>query len=160
MSRQSTVEVSVGFFLLLGIISLAMLALQVSGLSDFYTPKSGYQIKAEFTNIGGLKPRAKVALAGVTIGRVERIDLDRETLNAVVNISLQNVANLPNDSKFNIVTAGLLGDNYISVEPGFSDDYLKNNDFVSSADTGSAVILEELISKFVSNKASEESSGD
>lgn len=155
--KMRTVEITVGLFIVAGIVSLLMLAMQVSGLSYFFREEPGYRIKAEFSNIGGLKVRAKVSLAGVMIGRVVKIQLEPETFNAGVWMAIdpKKVVQLPEDSRASILTAGLLGDNYISVTPGFSEDkFLKANDLIPVSNTDSAVILEQLISKFLAGQSS------
>ncbi len=154
--RLRTVEIAVGLLVVAGIVSLLMLALQVSGLGSFTRETPGYKIKAEFSNIGGLKVRAKVSVAGVVIGRVVSIHLDPKTFNATVSMSLdpKEAAQLPADSRASILTAGLLGDNYISLTPGFSEnDALKEGDTITVSNTDSAVVLEQLISKFLAGQA-------
>lgn len=148
--KLRTIEVLVGLFVVLGIASLLMLSLQVSGLSDFYRDDSGYKIKAIFQNIGGLKVRSKVTLGGVRIGRVTNIGLEENEYNEyqpVVEMSIDSsIKNLPKDSTAKILTAGLLGDNYVGIETGQEEDYLVEGDVISL--TSQAVVLEDLISKF------------
>lgn len=147
-------EFAVGVFMVLGISSLLMLALQVSGLSDFFREDSGYKIQLEFANLGGLKIRSKVSVAGVPIGRVIDISLNRQTYNADVLVSIDKKHdNIPLDTRASIMTAGLLGDNYIGLTPGFEEEYLKEGDKIDVESTDSAVILEQLISKFVTTEA-------
>lgn len=155
------VEITVGFFVLLGALALMVLAVQVSGLTNVYNPGSGYQITADFENIGGLKVRSKVTLNGVQVGRVTKIILHEEktptgTLFTARTTLLLNkkMDDIPSDVNANIYTSGLLGDNYIALEPGFSDEMLKNGGHIALENTHSAVILENLISKLVSSKAS------
>ena len=155
--KMRTVEITVGAFMIAGILSLLMLALQVSGLSYFFKEEPGYRVQAEFSNIGGLKVRAKVSLAGVVVGRVVKIGLEPETFNATVWIAINpnRVDKLPIDTHASILTAGLLGDNYISLTPGFNDtQFLKEGDIIPVGSTDSAVILEQLISKFLAGQAS------
>lgn len=154
MKKIQLLELSVGAFMLAGILSLLMLALQVSGLSHFLREESGYKIHAEFSNIGGLKVRAKVSLAGVVVGRVDEIRLEPKTYNATVTMTIDPtlVTNLPSDSHASILTSGLLGDNYISLTPGFSETALKEGDMVSIDNTDSAMIIEQLISRFLVNQ--------
>ena len=147
--KTRNLELYVGTFVLFGIISLLMLALQVSGLSDFYRKDQGYEVKAIFQNIGGLKIRSKITIGGVTIGRVVDIKLEANDgeYEPVVYMSInQNVNNIPRDSSAKILTAGLLGDNYIGIELGQEQIPLKSGDVISL--TSQAVLLEELISKF------------
>jgi phospholipid/cholesterol/gamma-HCH transport system substrate-binding protein len=143
-------EIWVGFFVVLGIASLLMLALQVSGLSNFYNTESGYEVKASFANIGGLKVRSKVTISGVTVGRVVSIALDQNQYgeyNALVTLSINDHFNkIPEDSSAKILTAGLLGDNYIGIVPGQAEEYLKNGSTLEL--TSQAMLLEDLISKF------------
>ncbi len=155
--KLRTVEITVGLIVIAGVLSLLMLAVQVSGLGSFTREAPGYKIKAAFSNIGGLKVRAKISVAGVVVGRVVHIELDPQTFNATVLMSLdpKAVAKLPNDSRASILTAGLLGDNYISLTAGFNDnEYLKEGDTITVSNTDSAVVLEQLISKFLAGQAS------
>ncbi len=155
--KLRTVEITVGLLVIAGVLSLLMLAVQVSGLGSFTREAPGYKIKAEFSNIGGLKVRARISVAGVVVGRVVHIELDPQTFNAIVLMSLdpKAVAKLPVDSRASILTAGLLGDNYISLTAGFNDnEYLKEGDIISVSNTDSAVVLEQLISKFLAGQAS------
>jgi len=152
-----TIETTVGLFFIAGIISLLMLALQVSGLTNIFEEDNGYKVKAEFTNLGGLKVRAKVALAGVTVGRVTEIALDPESFNATVTLSIdpKRVQNLPEDTRASIFTSGLLGDNYISLTPGFdTTSFLKDGSMIVAENTDSAIVLEQLVSQFVAGQAS------
>lgn len=156
--KIKTVEITVGLFMVAGILSLLMLALQVSGLSNFFRDEPGYRIKAEFTNIGSLKNRAKVSLAGVVIGRVTKIELEPDSFNATATLAIdpKRVAFLPEDTRASILTAGLLGDNYIALTPGFNQQaFLKEGSVIAVENTDSAVILEQLVSKFVANQASQ-----
>lgn len=155
------IEITVGFFVLLGVLALMVLAVQVSGLTDFNGASSGYSVTADFENIGGLKVRSKVTLNGVQVGRVTQIQLHEQKtpsgtlFNARATLSFnKKMNNIPSDVHANIYTAGLLGDNYIALEPGFSEELLKNGGHIPLENTQSAVILENLISKFVSSKAS------
>ncbi len=147
-------EIMVGIFMLLGIIAAAVLALQVAGLvlnskSELYT------VYAKFENIGSLRLRAPVRIGGVAIGRVTAIDIDNETLTPVVTIGIEKKFDkISSESKASIQTSGIIGEQYIAITPGFYDEdlgstYLKNGDYI--VDTGSAVVLEDLISKFVFN---------
>ncbi len=157
MMKMRTVEITVGAFMIAGIASLLMLALQVSGLNNFFREEPGYKVKAEFANIGSLKVKAKVSLGGVAVGRVVQIALEPQTFNAEVWMSIdpKRVENLPIDTRASILTAGLLGDNYISLTPGFSEtEFLKEGDVIPMGSTDSAVILEQLISKFLAGQAS------
>lgn len=155
--KMKTVELTVGLFMVAAILSLLMLALQVSGLSDFFHEDTGYKIAVEFNNIGGLKPRAKVSIAGVVVGRVVRVVLEPNSFNAKVEIAIdpRKIEKLPIDTRASIMTSGLLGDNYVALTPGFSEsEFLKNGSIISVDNTDSAIVLEQLISKFVANQVS------
>ncbi len=153
--QKRTIEIAVGVFFLLGILAFAMLALQVSGISKMCALKEGYKITADFENIGGLKPRARVTIAGVAVGRVVGINYDPKTYVARVTIFIDNnVNNIPDDTSASILTSGLLGDNYIGLSPGFSEHFYKEGDHIPVENTSKAVVLEELVSKFLSSQAS------
>lgn len=145
--RTRTLEIGVGAFMLLGMLALAIMAIQVSGLS----PKSAdrtYELLAYFDNVGSLRPRAKIAMAGVTIGQVKTVELDKDTYTAKVVMAIdQQVDNIPIDSTASIVTAGLLGEQYISISIGGDEAFLREGERFE--DTQSALILEELIGKFL-----------
>ncbi len=153
--KTKIIEFWVGLFVLLGISSLLMLALQVSGLTDLYHEK-GYIVKAVFKNIGGLKVKSKVTINGVKVGTVSHISLIKDEFNeyhALVEMDInKNYHNLPKDSSAKILTAGLLGDNYIGLEPGMEDVVLKPGDLIEL--TQQAVLLEDLISKFAVGNSS------
>ena len=145
--RMRTVEISVGAFMLAGILALMALALKVSGLS-IKDAQDTYELHALFDNAGALKPRSKVSMAGVTIGRVKEIRLDKTTYMAEVVMDInQNIDNIPLDSTASIVTAGLLGEKYISISIGGDMEYLRAGDRFE--DTQSAIILEDLIGRFL-----------
>jgi len=111
--RKRTVEIAVGIFVILAGIALILLAIKVSGLSDIYEGNEGYYLTADFENVGGLKPRARVTIAGVQVGRVIRIDFDQSAFLARVTLFMnKNIDKLPDDSKASILTSGLLGDNF------------------------------------------------
>lgn len=152
--HKKMAEVLVGLFFLLGIAAFALLSIKVSGLNQFKESK-GYTITADFENIGGLKVRARVTMAGVMIGRVTRIVFDQKNYIAKVYLKIHpSILDIPNDSKASILTAGLLGDNYIGLSPGYSTEYFKEGGHISVADTASAIVLEQLVEKFLSNQAS------
>ena len=145
--RMRTVEISVGAFMLAGMLAFVALAIKVSGLSLTQT-KSMYELHAVFDNTGSLKKRSKVAMAGVTIGKVTGIYLDKYTYSANVVMEIdKNIDNIPLDSTASIVTAGLLGEKYISISIGGDEEFLRDGDRFD--DTQSAVILEDLIGKFL-----------
>lgn len=161
MNKKST-EILVGLFVLLGTLALVFLALQSANLLKVarLSGTGTYLVKARFDNIGGLKPRAPVRSAGVEIGRVKGITLDTKTYQGVVTMELRSDVLFPKDSSAKILTSGLLGDQYIGLEPGAEEDNLKNGDTVEL--TQSAIVLESLISQFLfsgSNKSSASGGG-
>lgn len=142
----------VGAFVLAGIVAILMLTLKWSNFGS--TAVRGYTVTAEFDNVGGLTDRSPVKLAGMTIGRVEKIQIDPKTFEAVVTMVIgDQYDNLPKDSFASIYTAGLLGAQYVEISPGGDTKVLKNGDKITM--TQSAVILEKVISKFLFNKAAE-----
>ena len=148
--RLRTVEISVGAFMLAGILALAFLAVQVSGLNLRDNNRETYQLSAHFNNASGLAVRAKVTVAGVVIGRVTSIGLDPKDTRALVSMAIdKHVDYLTVDSIAAIQTAGILGEKYISISPGGDPDTLKNGDEIQ--DTQSALVLEDLIGKFLTN---------
>lgn len=156
--RMRTLELTVGAFMLAGILALVFLALRVSGLS-MESSEETYRIKAKFENIGGLTPRAKVTMAGVVIGRVSNIYLDHDDFVGVVEMDIyKSVNNLSVDSSASILTAGVLGEKYIGLMVGAEDDNLQDGDEI--VNTQSALVLEDLIAKFVVGKVSEGDSGE
>jgi phospholipid/cholesterol/gamma-HCH transport system substrate-binding protein len=147
--QNRTLEVGVGLFLLAGILALLLLALRVSGLSTS-TNTDTYKLYAYFDNIAGLTVRAKVTMAGVTIGKVTGIDLDKDTFTGKVTLQLdKKVNNLPLDSTASILTAGLLGEKYIGISVGGDDKQLADGGTIH--DTQSSLVLEDLIGKFLLN---------
>lgn len=147
MFQSKTIEVAVGMFVAAGIGALFVLAMKVSNLSTF-NDDTGYPVIARFDNIGGLKERAAVTMAGVRIGRVEKIGFDNSTYEAIVTLKINGQYNqLPKDSSASIFTSGLLGEQYISLEPGGDDKYMAANDTVKI--TQSALVLEQLIGQFL-----------
>jgi len=153
MQRKS-LDVWVGLFVLLGAIALIFLALKAGNMSSFSFGPS-YTLMARFDNIGGLKPRAPVKSAGVVVGRVERIGFDDKNFQALVTLRLQGEYQFPSDSSAKILTSGLLGEQYIGLEPG--GDIKNFNDGGRIKSTQSAIVLENLISQFLFSKAAETS---
>lgn len=146
-------DVWVGVFVALGLAALTMLALRVSNLTSF-SMDAGYQLTAQFDNIGGLKVRAPVKLAGVVIGRVESIRVDPETFRAEVSMRIDNRYQiLPLDTVAAIYTSGLLGEQYIGMSPGAEEALLKDGDRITL--TQSSIVLENLIGQFLYSKAAE-----
>ena len=156
--RMRTVEISVGAFLLAGLFALILLALRVSGLS-VNPDNSTYRLYAEFDNVGSLTKRAKVAMGGVVIGRVVDIELDKKTYMARVVMDVNaNIDNIPVDSSAAILTAGLLGEKFIGISIGGSRDFYRDGETID--DTQSAVILEDLIGKFLLGSVGKDDDGD
>ncbi|WP_213879154.1 outer membrane lipid asymmetry maintenance protein MlaD [Pseudomonas sp. dw_358] len=153
--QNRSLEVGVGLFLLAGILALLLLALRVSGLSTS-TQTDTYKLYAYFDNIAGLTVRAKVTMAGVTIGKVTAIDLDHDHFTGRVTMVVdKKVNNLPVDSTASILTAGLLGEKYIGLSVGGDDKVLTNGGTIH--DTQSSLVLEDLIGKFMLNSVNKDS---
>ncbi len=151
--RTKTTELAVGAFMLAGFFALVFMAIKVSGLT-LDAAEDTYRLEARFENIGGLTVRAKVTMAGVVIGQVSDIYLDKEDFVAVVVMDIyKQYDNLSVDSTASILTAGVLGEKYIGITTGAEEEYLADGDEIS--DTQSALVLEDLIAKFLVNKASE-----
>ena len=149
MAKKS-IETLVGGFVLLGMLGLVFLALKAANLGSLGGGDT-YLVQARFDNIGGLKVRAPVRTAGVTVGRVSAIALDNKTFQGVVSMEIQRSYQYPKDSAAKILTAGLLGDQYIGLDPGGDDKNLAAGDTLPQ--TQSAVVLENLIGQFLSSKA-------
>lgn len=153
MKSSNQVEIAAGIFLLLGIAALIFLAVEATDSGGVKAGES-YQVNAYFTNIGGLKPKAPVSMAGVTIGRVSSIELDRESLEARVVLDIDNrFDDLPSDTSASVLTSGILGDQYIGLEPGGAPDALADGDRILL--TNSAVVLEQLIGRYMFNSEEE-----
>ncbi len=152
MTREKT-DFWVGLFVLLGIVALVFLALRAGNLSSF-SLASTYQVQARFDNLGGLKVRAPVKSSGVVVGRVASISFDNKRYQAVATLDMESQYQFPDDSSASILTSGLLGEQYIGITPGGDDKMLAQNGTIQY--TQSAVVLEELISKFLYNSASKE----
>jgi len=155
MSKRG-IETMVGLFVLLGLAGALFLSLKAANLASFGERK-GYTVSAKFDNIGGLKPRAPVRSAGVTVGRVKRIRLDAKTYQGVVTMEIDDDVRFPKDSSAKILTSGLLGDQYIGLEPGADEKELVAGDVIRQ--TQSAVVLENLIGQMIFNKAAEAGDG-
>lgn len=145
--RERTIEFFVGIFIILTALAMLVLAVEVSGFRVQSTT-DGYNVVATFDNIGGLKVRAPVKVAGVRVGQVSAIHLDPKTYRAQVTLSFaKDQTNLSSDTTARILTSGLLGANYVELTPGFEADALKDGSQITS--TNSAVILEDLIAQFI-----------
>ncbi len=152
MQHSKTQDTLVGFFVACGIAALFYMALQISNLGT-YASMDSYTISARFQNSGGLKVKSPVSVAGVRIGRVSAISLDRDSLESVVEMRIESkYNNLPDDSGASIYTAGLLGEKYVSIDPGpgLSGAFLKDKSKIENV--SSAIILEEMIGKFFLSK--------
>ncbi len=149
------VELMVGVFVAIAIAALLLLALKVAN-QGMSTQGETYELKAKFDNIGGLKVRSAVRVGGVTIGRVESIELDPKDFVPIVTLAISSEYNeFPDTSSVSILTSGLLGEQYVGFYPGFvmydsEPAYLKNGDYIE--DTKSALVLEDLIGQFLFSK--------
>jgi phospholipid/cholesterol/gamma-HCH transport system substrate-binding protein len=150
--HRKMIDVWVGLFVLLGAAALLFLALQAGNMSSLSFSKT-YTISAKFDNIGGLKPQAPVKSAGVVVGRVGQITFDDKTFQALVRLEMEPGYKFPKDSSLKILTAGLLGEQYIGIEPGGDTNNLVNGDRITR--TQSATVLEDLINQFIYSKAAE-----
>ncbi len=149
--QKGAIELWVGVFVVAGIAALGVLAFKVGNLSGADI-KDGYKITARFSNIGGLTVKAPVTLAGVRVGRVSEIRINRDTYNAVVEMNIERqYDNLPKDTSASILTQGLLGAQYVGLEPGGDEEHLKDGERIEI--TQSAVVLEQLIGQFLFSKA-------
>ncbi|TAK59902.1 outer membrane lipid asymmetry maintenance protein MlaD [Methylobacter sp.] len=153
MQHTSTQDTFVGLFVASGIVGLFFLALQVSNLSSF-TEHDSYTVTARFENSGGLKVKSPVSSAGVKIGKVSAISFDPKTYESVVQLSIDKQYNtLPDDTTASVFTAGLLGEQYVNLEAGGSDEYLKDGGKIEI--TQSAIILEKALGQFLFKSAEE-----
>lgn len=145
-------DVWVGLFVLVGGAAILFLALKAGNLLTLNF-EQGYTVTARFDNIGGLKPKAAVRSAGVVVGRVGNITFDTQGYQAVVELNLNQDVVFPKDTSAKILTSGLLGEQYIGLEPGFGETNLAQGDAIKS--TQSAIVLENLISQFLFSKAAD-----
>ncbi len=154
MNKKTVIEIWVGVFMALGLVALFFLAMQVSNLGTAYTGET-FDVNARFDNIGGLKVKAPVTIAGVEVGRVTGIRYDAEDFRAVVVMGIQEqyLERIPEDSFAKILTAGLLGEQYVGLDPGGSEDTLAEGSEI--AVTQSALVLEEVVGQFIFGKAKE-----
>ena len=150
--ERATVDLWVGLFVALGLLALLFLALKAGNVDSMFKSE-GYQIYAEFDNIGGLKAKAPVKSAGVVVGRVESVSFSNESLRAVVSVRIDEEFKFPKDSSLSILTAGLLGDQFLGIDPGGDVDNLVDGDRVRI--TQSAIVLEKVIGQFLYGKMSE-----
>ena len=151
MMHSKSVQIWVGVFVMVGMAALLMLSMKVSNISTF-TETEGFEVTANFENIGSLKVRSPVTMAGVVVGRVAKIGFDREAYEAVVTLNIQGqYDNIPEDSSASIFSAGLLGEQYIGLEAGGAEKVLKAGSEVKL--TQSAVVLEQIIGQFLVSQA-------
>ena len=154
--KRSTIDIWVGAFVAAGFAGLLFLALKVGNLASF-SASQAYQVQAKFANIGGLKVRAPIKSAGVVVGRVSDIRFDNESYEAIVTFNVDAQYQFPRDTSAKILTSGLLGEQYVGLEAGGDGTMLKNGERLRL--TQSAVVLENLISQFLFNKAAESKEG-
>ena len=154
--KRSTIDIWVGAFVAVGFAGLLFLALKVGNLASFSTAEA-YQLQAKFANIGGLKVRAAIKSAGVVVGRVSNVTFDNESYEAIVTFNVDAQYKFPRDTSAKILTSGLLGEQYVGLEAGGDGVMLKQGDRLRL--TQSAVVLENLISQFLFNKAAEGKEG-
>lgn len=148
---SKTLDLWAGIFVLAGIVALFMLAFKVGNLSSFSLSTNNYVLHANFENIGGLKVRAPVKSAGVVVGRIAEIRFDNKDYVAIVTLSLDKRYQFPKDTFASILTAGLLGEQYVGLDAGGDSEFLQPGETIKK--TQSAVVLEKLISQFMFNKA-------
>jgi phospholipid/cholesterol/gamma-HCH transport system substrate-binding protein len=154
--QRTTLDLWVGIFVTVGVAALFVLALKVGNASSI-SVSDGYRVIAEFDNIGGLKARAPVKSAGVVVGRVEGISLDTKTFRANVALRIDRRYPFPKDSSASILTAGLLGEQYVGMDGGGDEQNLKDGDRLKI--TQSAIVLEKVIGQFLYGKAAETGAG-
>lgn len=150
--QRSKVDVWVGLFVLIGAAAILFLALQSANLLNLSFEKT-YQVTARFDNAGGLKPKAAVKSAGVVVGRIESINFDDKSYQANVVLALESRYAFPKDSSLKVLTSGLLGEQYVGIEPGGDEKNLAQGDVITQ--TQSAVVLENLIGQFLYSKAAD-----
>ena len=151
--NSRTLEIMVGLFVAGAMAALFMLSMKVSNLAS-YGNDEGYVVKAQFDNIGGLKVRSPVSAGGVRVGKVSAIDYDNESYTAVVSMAIEPQYRFPRDTAASIYTAGLLGEQFIGLEPGGDEEYLQAGDVIDL--TQPALVLEQVIGQFLYSKAQEE----
>lgn len=152
MHARKTVELMVGLFVALALAAFFLLAMRVSDITSLGNAQ-GYKISAKFENIGGLNLRSPVTLAGVRIGSVTGIDIDSQTYEAVIEMTIDpKYDHLPTDSSASIYTSGLIGAQYVGLEPGGMEEYLKNGDRIKL--TQSALVIEQLVGRLLTNAVS------
>ncbi len=150
--KKSAIDIWVGLFVTIGMLAMLFLALKVGNMSAVsFAPT--YTVSARFDNIGGLKPRAPVKSAGVVVGRISSIQFDDTTYQATVTMTIEKAYQFPKDSSAKILTSGLLGEQYVGLEAGGDEQMLADGGKITQ--TQSAIVLENLISQFLYNKAAD-----
>ena len=158
MRPSRAIDISTGLFVFLGFAAMAFLVTQITS-KEVAIHSDSYRLKAQFENVGGLKPGAPVTMSGVTVGRVEKIIYDMSLFKAVVTLRIDDHFNrIPKDSDASILTSGLLGGQYIGLTPGGSEEVFKNGDRVEFVQD--AIVLENLISKFLFSQAEKTPPGE
>ena len=145
MMQKSVLELTVGAFMIIGLVCFSYLAIVVGGV-DWFSDET-YRVEARFNSISGLKQGAVVEIAGVKVGKVENIDLDNGEYEAVIELSLNNAVKLQEDSIASIRSTGIIGDRFVNIKPGFSEELIEPGGVI--VETESAISLEELISKYI-----------
>lgn len=159
MRQSRAIDVSTGLFVLLGLAAIIFLVTQISNRDISLRPSASYRVQARFENVGGLKVGAPVSMSGVKIGRVESIAFDMDLFKAVVTLRIdEHYDKIPSDSDASVFTAGLLGGQYIGISPGGSDEFLRDGDQIEFVQD--AVVLENLISKYLFSQAGKDSESD
>ena len=153
MKRNYLLELSVGLFVAVGLAALVFLALKVSNLAQV-SGGDVYHLVARFDQVGGLRVRSPVTIAGVRVGQVSDIQVDPQTYEAVVRLAIEPTYRLPTDTSAQIYTAGLLGEQYVALEPGGEEAYLRDGDEITL--TQSAIVLERVLGQFLFQKAAGE----
>ncbi len=148
------IEILVGAFVVMAIIAMVMLSLKVSNLASYGSSGGNYEIQAQFENIGGLKERSPVSAGGVRVGKVSAIHYNNQEFTAVVTMQIEDGYQFPLDTAASILTAGLLGEQYIGLDPGGDEEFLADGGEIDI--TQSALVLEQVIGQFLYSKAQEE----
>ncbi|MCB1948586.1 outer membrane lipid asymmetry maintenance protein MlaD [Nitrosomonas sp.] len=151
--QRATLDLWVGLFVMAGIAALMVLSLKVGNL-DTYNGSDTYVVRGNFENIGGLKVRAPVKSSGVVVGRVANIQFSTKTYDAIVTMNIERRYQFPKDTFASILTSGLLGEQYIGLDAGGDEAMLKEGDTIMK--TNSALVLEEMIGRFLFDKASDD----
>jgi phospholipid/cholesterol/gamma-HCH transport system substrate-binding protein len=149
MNKTKNLEIMVGLFVFIGLASLLVLAFNISNLGSSLSSPSVYTVHARFDNVGGLRSRSKVTLSGVNVGRVVSVGYDAKVSRALVKMEIETQYQLSSDTQASIYTAGLLGEQYISLEPGAEDEVLSDGDSIYLSQ--SALVLEEIVGKVLVN---------